>query len=304
MTKQHIAVAEILPVLLSEQTPELGARLMQRIQAVFSSRGLSEFDTKKEGYPKFSVYLERLHSDIVRIVRLPGKSDVHVYKKTHSSSVHPLQQQSISPPVKQNVVIRSDVWQAFLNPDFSRKRFFNKKLKNITHFIPSQDTNYEVEVAATPELFVEITPIPGSEQLSWMHEFLEGAPINEPEKQVISAQIGEKYSSALNATFMKSLGTHGTLWRNHRIPRVIRHIQSWAEKNNIIFSELCVSGALRSTHIKDGNSRSVMADGFIPTEALAPRQLAHKLLDLMTEEDIAQMVLPTMMNALLFKSRQ
>lgn len=305
MTEQHTIVAEILPTLLSEQTPELGARLMQHIRAVFSARGLPEFEPKKEGYLKFSVYLEKLHGDIARVVRIPGESDVHVFKKSHPSSLHQIQQSPLSPTVKQNVVIRSNVWQAFLNPDLSRKRFFNKQSKEIMHFIPSQGTSEEVEVNARPEFFVEIVPISGTEQLSWMREFLSSTPIKEQERQVIAAQIGEKYSSALNVTFMNSLGAHGTLWRKHRIPRIINHIQVWSQKNDIPFGDLCVSGTLPSPVIKKEQSmENVLTDVFNPTEALPPRQLAHKLLDLMTENDIALMVLPTMMNTLLFKSRQ
>jgi hypothetical protein len=304
MTEQHTIVAEILPTLLSEQTHELGARLMQRIRAVFSARGLPEFEPKKEGYLKFSVYLEKLHGDIARVVRIPGESDVHVFKKSHSSSLHQVQQAPVSPTVKQNVVIRSNVWQAFLNPDLSRKRFFNKQSKEIIHFIPSQGAAEETEVNTNAELFVEIVPIPGTEQLSWMREFLSGTPISEPEKQVIATQIGDKYSSALNVTFMNSLGDQGKLWRKHRIPRIINHIQIWSRENNIPFSDLCVSGTLPPSAIKEESMGNALTDVFIPTEALPPRQLAHKLLDLMTENDIALMVLPTMMNTLLFKSHQ
>lgn len=304
MTDQHTIVAEILPTLLSEQSHELGARLMQRIRAVFSARGLPEFEPKKEGYLKFSVYLEKVHGDIARVVRIPGESDVHVYKKSHSSSLHQVQQAPLSPTVKQNVVIRSNVWQAFLNPDLSRKRFFNKQSKEIIHFIPSQGAAEETEVNANTELFVEVVPIPGPEQLSWMREFLSSTPISEPEKQVIASQIGDKYSSALNVTFMNSLGDHGKLWRKHRIPRIINHIQTWSGENGIPFNDLCVSGTLPLSATKEDSMENVFADVFIPTEALPPRQLAHKLLDLMTENDIALMVLPTMMNTLLFKSRQ
>lgn len=304
MTDQHTIVAEILPTLLSEQSHELGARLMQRIRAVFSARGLPEFEPKKEGYLKFSVYLEKVHGGIARVVRIPGESDVHVYKKSHSSSLHQVQQAPLSPTVKQNVVIRSNVWQAFLNPDLSRKRFFNKQSKEIIHFIPSQGAAEETEVNANTELFVEVVPIPGPEQLSWMREFLSSTPISEPEKQVIASQIGDKYSSALNVTFMNSLGDHGKLWRKHRIPRIINHIQTWSGENDIPFNDLCVSGTLPLSATKEESMENALTDVFIPTEALPPRQLAHKLLDLMTENDIALMVLPTMMNTLLFKSRQ
>ncbi|MFV8845438.1 hypothetical protein [Serratia fonticola] len=303
MKEQHSIVTEILPILIPDNEYELGARLKQRIQAVFSSRNLPEFDPKKEGYPKFSVYLERLHTDIVRVVRIPGQSDVHVYKKAHSSL--PVTNSAPTSALnRQNVVIRSDVWQAFLNPDVSRKRFFNKELKNITHFIPSQDSSEEIAVGAHPELFVEITPIPGSEQLGWMREFLANSPINEAEKQVISSQIGEKYSSALNATFINSLGSQGTLWRNHRIPRIISHIGTWAEQNKVPFGELCISPVSYPSQLKVGANQSAPYGDLETTEALSSKQLAHKLLDLMTEVDVAQMILPTIMNALLFKYRQ
>lgn len=305
MKEQHSIVTEILPILIPDNEYELGARLKQRIQAVFSSRNLPEFDPKKEGYPKFSVYLERLHTDVVRVVRIPGQSDVHVYKKAHSflsaTNSAPAPASAIN---KQNVVIRSDIWQAFLNPDVSRKRFFNKELKNITHYIPSQDSSEEIAVGANPELFVEITPIPGSEQLGWMREFLAGSPINEAEKQVIASQIGERYSSALNATFIHSLGPQGTLWRKYRIPRIINHIESWAEQNKVPFSELCVSPVSYPSQLKVGANQSVPYGDLDTTEAFSSKQLAHKLIDLMTEVDVAQMVLPTIMNALLFKSRQ
>lgn len=303
MKEQHSIVTEILPILIPDNEYELGARLKQRIQAVFSSRNLPEFDPKKEGYPKFSVYLERLHTDVVRVVRIPGQSDVHVYKKAHSS----LSVTNSAPKSdlnRQSVVIRSDIWQAFLNPDVSRKRFFNKELKNITHYIPSQNSSEEIAVGAHPESFVEITPIPGSEQLGWMREFLANSPINEAERQVIASQIGERYSSALNATFINSLGSQGTLWRKYRIPRIINHIETWAEQNKVPFGELCVSPVSYPSQLKVAANQSAPYGDSETTNALSSKQLAHKLIDLMTEVDVAQMVLPTIMNTLLFKSRQ
>ena len=301
MSDQSIVVSEILPSLLTEHSPELGARLKQRIQSEFAARRLPEFDPQKEGCRKFAVYLERFHGDIARVVRVPGESDVRIYKQMHS---HSLNTQHTPHPVNQNVIVRNNVWQAFLNPDSSRKRFFNKKTKEIIHFIPSLDTAEEAEVSGNPQGFIEIIPISGTEQLSWMRAFLAGAPLGDTEKEVISSQIQDKYSSALNATFTKSLGIHGSLWRNHRLPRVMQYMRSWAQRNEVPFNELCISGVSHSLQEKDLVSSLPVSEQFTPTEALPPRQLAHKLLDLMAENDIAQMVLPTMMNTLLFKSRQ
>lgn len=301
MSDQSIVVSEILPSLLTDHSPELGARLKQRIQAVFAARGLPAFDPQKEGCRKFAVYLERFHGDIVQVVRVPDESDVRIYKQMHS---HSLNTQHTPHPVNQNTIVRNNVWQAFLNPDSSRKRFFNKKTKEIIHFIPSVDVTEEAEVSGNPEAFIEIIPISGTEQLGWMRAFLADAPLGDTEKEVISSQIQDKYSSALNATFTKSLGIHGSLWRNHRLPRVMQYMRSWAQTNEIPFSDLCISGVSHSLQEKEPVSSFPGGEQFTPTEALPPRQLAHKLLDLMAENDIAQMVLPTMMNTLLFKSRQ
>jgi len=299
MIEQHAVVAKILPSLLSEHTHELGARLKQRIQKIFLSQGMPAFDPRKEGYPKFSVYLERLHSDIAKVVRVAGNSDVHVYRQ-HSSSVQNAPAMPLDLKEKKNVVIRSDVWQAFLNQDLSRKRFYNKKTCVVMHFIPSSGSSEENLLDASPEEYVEINPVPGNEQLKWMREFLDSAPIGDAERDVIAGQLHAKYSSALNATFINSLGKQGSLWRRYRIPRIISFIEEWARKNEIPFSELCVTESIDSNISRTSQLESL--EESVPDIPLPPRALAHKLLDLMTEDDIARMVLPAMMNTLLLKS--
>lgn len=299
MIEQHAVVAEILPSLLSEHTYELGARLKQRIQKFFLDQGMPAFDPRKEGFPKFSVYLERLHSDIAKVVRIAGNSDVHVYRQ-HSSSAQNTPVVPINLTEKKNIVIRSDVWQAFVNQDLSRKRFYNKKTCAVMHFIPSSGSSEENLFSANPEEYVEISPVLGEEQLKWMREFLDSAPIGDAEKDVIAGQLHGNYSSALNATFINSLGKQGSLWRRNRIPRIISFIEEWAGKNEIPFSELCAKDSLDSDISRTRKSETLVEN--FPDTPIPPRALAHKLLDLMTEDDIARTVLPAMMNTLLFKS--
>lgn len=295
MSDQKTVVSNFLRALLTENQPELGARLKQRLQQSLLENGQPYLDTSSYGYPKFAVYLERIHNDLIRIERDPDASDVLVCLHDNLS-LPVLDTQDL--PTTKGIIVRSDIWQAFLNPDLQRKRYFDKSSCSVVHFKCGKNTLEERLLADNPDNYIEIHPIDGELQLRWMRDFLNDLPVSQTEKDILAGQVGVKYSSVLNSTFIKSLGIHAELWRKYRIPRVFKILQNWAKDVGISFETLCVPNKKVSINKKnDGHNIPLVHTH------LSARELAHRLIDLITEEDLSNLILPSLMSTLLIKSR-
>lgn len=282
-------IAQKLTQLLSEKSPELGARLKQRLNASLLSSDLDYFDEKAHGYKKFSDFLTRAHGDIVSVERQGDVGDVLVS----------LRNPSVTKPrsttfVTQQPRIRNDIWQAFSNPDPQRKRFLNKTTLRLYHFLQREVSDTKTEIEQNPEQFVEIEPINAQTQIEWMQGFLDTIRLVTNEKSALEALINEPYSSGVNATFSRALGEHGVAWRYFRTSQVVTRIQSWASDHNVQFDKLCFS-----------RYQEKSSSTFKPADQidLSSRQKAIKLLELLNDDDIARLVIPTLLSTILIKSQ-
>jgi hypothetical protein len=307
-TSSHSAASQVLTQLLSIHSPELGARLKQRLNAAFIASGLGYFDEKSLGFGKFSDYLSHVHGDLVQVSREDGVGDILVSLRPELVKRISL---PISPPPKsaRSEVIRNDVWQAFANPDSERKRFLNKDTGKIVHFLASKQSPERIEVEAAPETFFEILPIPTEHQLKWMKEFLAGMSLPADEKEVLEGLISKPYSSAVNVTFTRALGANSRAWRNFRTERVTSIIHQWlAEKgvspDKIIAQSTDTAVAPLEAATEAGNKVAPsIHDTTAPSEQFPPRQQVAKLLELLSDDDIIRLVIPTLLSTILIKSR-
>lgn len=309
MTDYRAASSQLLTQLLSINSPELGARLKQRLNAAFIASGLGGFDEKSFGFAKFADYLLRVHGELVCIERREGCGDIFVSLRSASSkriltALSPNCAKTGNAPV-----IRSDVWQAFTNPDSERKRFFHKQTGKVVHYLNGQASAERSEVEASPELFLEIIPISKDTQAEWMKDFLDAMPLPLNEKEVLQALIAKPYSSTVNVTFSRALGSHSMAWRNYRTERVMAFIQKWASEKSVPLSKLHVTtvdtltGAIQSAASNDAEMTMRQIHGAQPTDQLPPRQQVLKLLELLSDDDIMRLVIPTLLSTILIKSR-
>jgi len=283
-------IRSLLIELLRNNQPEFGARLKQRLISACIAQGLETFSEREYGYSKFSQYLLGSHGDIVSITRPEGAGDILVSLATSAAPATRIGAQAI--PVTTHKKIKNDVWQAFANPDPRRKRYLSRTTAQVLHFLGDEDNGVRREIAAAPEAFVEIQPISGAEQLTWMREFLSSLDLRPSERSPLEALLASPYSSQLNAIFTKALAAHSAPWKEFRVKRIIQFIEEWAATNHIAVDRLFLPSP--TAHPLGAIN--------VRTEVTS-RQQAIKLLDLVTDDDVANLIMPTIVATILIRSR-
>jgi len=293
-------VTQLLRQLLSAQSPELGARLKQRLNALLAARGSGHFDERVFGHRKFRDFLEHTQAEWLEISRPSDIGDIQVSLKTGQASLVASQSPATATHAHAALTsvgapIRSDVWQAFTNPDPQRRRFFHRDKATVKHYVANEQSAARQEIDAAPADFVEIKPIAGTQQQSWMREFLDSIPVTGVERTPYDAIVGQPYSSALNAMFTRALGERAAAWREFRTKRVTDTILGWAANSGLSSDKLRVDAKLPEP----------VVDAAPPAmdDAMSPRHRAAKLLELLSEDDLSAVVIPVLLSTILVKSR-
>lgn len=279
-------VTTLLREVLERSNPALGATLKQRLNAELQARGEAPLDERALGFKKFRDFVTAQpwlvvstaqSGDIMVSLRDSGqnKSDDSAPNASASAST-----------------VQSEVWQAFTNPDPSRRRFLNRRTGNVKHFLEGEESPEAQEVAAKPDEFVEIRPIPGEQHVGWMRGFLDTIAITDAERSACAALLDQPYSSGLNLTFTRALGKHAVAWREFRTTRITDWIKQWSDQQGV------------------PNPAIGKREGSAPLQApvamsdhLTARAQAVKLLDLLSEQDIAKVVMPVLLTTLLIKAK-
>lgn len=278
-------VSQLLKQLLEAYSPEVGARLKQRLNALLIGQGLGPFDERAFGFRKFGDFLQKTQAEILKVDRTES-TDIVVSLLGAS----PSPAQILRPVVETDqAAIRSDVWQAFTNNDIRRKRFLNKETFALKHFIENDQSSASHEVAANGDKFIEIQPVPGKEQLDWMREYLSTVPLHAADKSPLEAMTEQPYTSSLNSAFTRALGEKGDGWRHFRTHRVTEAIERWASLHGVPLDHLRKHAV--QTHIEGEVA---------PKESARARAL--KLLQLISEEDIAKIVMPVLVTTVLIRT--
>lgn len=290
------AIKQLLVHLLSTSpSPELGARLKQRLNAEFAAKGWGTFEEKQYGYKRFIDFLSKGQEDILNVEQGDKTGDILVSLKANIPADVLMASTATHARNEPQAVVRNDVWQAFSNPDQARRRFLNKKTFAIVHFLAEESGSAKAEVELAPEDFLEIKPVSAEAQVGWMNEFLASAELSPTEKASLEAITKEPYSSSVNAIFTRALGTNSTSWRTFRAEQIVGYVRSWCKQESIPFEKLCVQTQQRA-------SLSANAE-MATTTGLSPRQQVMSLMLLLTDEDISKLVIPTLLSTILVKSR-
>lgn len=280
-------VSPLLKQLLEARSPEIGARLKQRLTALLVVHGYEPLDVRKLGYRTFRDFLERTQGELVKIDHRPDNTDIQVSLRATEAG----------PSASTNNIgvdsdrIRSDIWQAFASPNPQRKRFLDKQTFAVKHFLENVTSDASVEVSANLQNFIEIHPSPGSDQIAWMKEYLDSIPIQGAERPPLDAMLTQQYSANLNSTFTRALGEKGDGWRHFRTQKISQVIEHWAASNNVPLERLRKTTATPLT----------LADKPIAKENARAR--AQMLLQLLSDEDISTVVVPILVSTILVRSR-
>src|SRR5688572_8608563 len=110
---------QVLVDVLTENGPQLGAKLKVRLTAVLGQRLGYPTNQWHTLVPKLSHFLAA-NSDLVQVQRPEGPGDIRVSLRDDSRGATELK------PESSRVWYRPDVWTAFVNPDPDRRRFFHR----------------------------------------------------------------------------------------------------------------------------------------------------------------------------------
>lgn len=273
--------------LLSDHPPELGARLKQRLAALCLRKGLGVFNEREFGYQKFGDFLKNLDPGII-VERRPGASDIHV------SIANPQFARPGGPAgqMQYRFKIHSDIWQAFVNPDKRRKRFYNRLTGAVLHYIESEGSASEMEVRASPSNYAEIVPIEPEVQRGWMKEYLDSTDLGSGERSVLDALISPEYTSQMNATFTQALGERAQSWRDFRLSKIRGVVGEWERVNSVTRGMV--------TQHSSGKTFSAKTSG----DTSDSRRRVINLLDLLTDEDISNIVLPIVLASIMVRAKK
>ncbi len=282
------SVTRLILELLAESSPEFGARLKQRLNSALLKQGHEYFNERSLGFAGFRDFLQKSLAGKVSVERPAGAGDIIVRLAKNSSPA------PVPPAVTQILpVIRSDVWQAFIQPDLARKRYLKKLTGQLLHFLEGSDTAIEREVLESKQEFAEIIPVKPELQLQWMEEYLASASVSHSEREALQPLLGGAYSSTLNAAFTRALGEKGAAWRAYRTKLIHSKIDGWCRKYGVPIERL--AAAQKSEPLPGSSSAAPTTD--------SPRAQAIRLLETLSDDDISRIVLPMLATTMFVKAR-
>jgi hypothetical protein len=286
---------QLILQLLSTVSFEYCARLKQRLNSNLASQGLPVFNELKYGSKKFSQFLATQFDDRLILEKPIGLGDIRVSLNHPLPGTAHVGSTGFASKREQLMAIRSDIWQAFTNPDEKRKRYLNRITSEVVHFIEDAQDEFQQKVQAAPQSYIEIEFIPAATLQEWMHEFLDLLGLPATERAPLESLIASEYSSSVNAAFTKALGSREQEWRKIRTLKVAERIKAWATQHNIKHENLSLQ---RHSEVTQPTT-SVE----VQVRVLTPRQQATKLLERMSDEDILTVAIPVLLSSVLSKSQ-
>lgn len=278
---------------LLDATPhELGARLKQRLNRSLIREGYPAFNVRDFGCRKFAEFLRVRLGDRLNLEWPIASGDVVVSLKAGTES----ELLSAPPSLEQPSGMRTDVWQAFTNPDLKRKRYFNLIDHRIIHFVEGSEDEYAAKWRAHQKDYVEIDVLTSDIQIGWMREFIALLGEGALDPQAVETLLSTSYSSGVNIAFIKLLGARAEEWRKIRSLKIGEHIASWATQHNIDAHDLRPKAKRKSVE-----PAAKMAS--VSSPVLSIREQAIQLLERMSEDEIARVAIPVLLSSVLSNSQ-
>ncbi|HEY0286939.1 MAG TPA: hypothetical protein VGC62_08010 [Pseudomonas sp.] len=290
---------ELICELLSKVSFELSARLKQRLNLALIQRGLAPLDERRYNCRKFSDFLQTQLADKIILQRPDSSGDIRVSIKRETTPPR-----TWSSPGEQRseqdraIIFRSDVWQAFINPDGTRKRYFNRLTHQVLHFVEGCGDSYQQKLEDRPGDYLGIEWVPVATHKQWMAGFLDLIQLSDAERGPLQVLIDSDYSSNLNAAFTKALGAREQEWRKMRTLKINQWIQAWTVKNNVSMDDLI----MRSFDREQASTPSIPATRE-PDQVMTPRDQATRLLGLMSDDEIIKIAIPALLGSVLSRSQ-
>jgi hypothetical protein len=298
MDDLHITL-ELICELLSKVPFELSARLKQRLNLALIQRGLAPLVEQRYSCRKFSDFLQTHLADKVILQRPDSTGDIRVSIKRDTASFRngPTLGEQRSEQDRA-IIFRSEIWQAFINPDSTRKRYFNRLTHQVLHFVEGVGDAYQQKLEDRPDNYLGIDWVPVATHKEWMTGFLDLIQLSQAERAPLQILIDSEYSSNLNAAFTKALGDREQEWRQMRTLKINEWIQAWTVKNSVSMDDLIIR-----SYDREPPSRLLAAPARETEPVMTPREQAIRLLGLMSDDDILKIAIPTLLGSVLSRSQ-
>lgn len=278
--------------------PEISARLKQRLNLSLAKNGFDPFDEKVYGSKRFKDFLHKNFAETLTLVPPVGPGDVLVGLKeqnvAHATATHTRTTESTGSLDKP--VVRADVWQAFLNQDRERRRFFSKANNKVVHYRNGEPADIKAIVDANPGGYVEISPLPEAAQLDWFRAFLHKHPPSSRIAGAIQQLLDADPGSVMIDAISHMLGATEETWRAQRVRSIYAYIVNWCSENGI--DPNLITNPPKSQISSPAVPASTVTES--PTQV---RKQAQAILDSLSDNDIAQIVLPILVTTVLVKAR-
>lgn len=291
-------ISRLVFELLKDSPPELAARLKQRINISLVKSGFNRFDEKAFGNKRFTDFLQKHFAETLTLIPPVGQGDVLVALR-EPTAVHAAQIEAPNAElagVLEKPVVRSDVWQAFLNQDKERRRFFSKADGKVVHYRNAEPADIKAAVEATPADYVEILPIPEQTQLDWFRAFLQKNPANPRYAGAIQQLLDADIGSVAIESITHMLASQGDVWRAQRARLIHAHIAEWCAKHGLRAEAIC-----NPPKVQPASKLAPPATAIESSTAV--RKQAQAILDSLSDGDIAQIVLPILVTTVLVRAR-
>lgn len=106
-----------------------------------------------------------------------------------------------------------------------------------------------------------------------------------------------QYSAESSKTFSDTLGTFGAHWRRFRAVNVLEVIKSWAAQQAIPVESLLAKPKIDLPSPTNDEITQT------PPALISAKERVHKLLELLSDEELDKLVLPVLVSTILIKSR-
>lgn len=288
---------------LREVVRELEARGRQTVSAgvkpELQRRTLGGFNERRLGFSSFSAFLAAAEEAgyVARTTTEHGHTFVTL---APLASVVPEGGARIEPPERPapGRRLRRDLWRAFVDWREDILRFFDRELGQ-ARVLPAEASRSEVgddaelrhALAAQPDRFIEIKPIPMEQQLEWIRDF-----VQTHREQFLAEELSEALAAARPVqAFSQLIRTDAALlqeWNRTRLHHVGSVVEAWIGEHELGINPW-EETALRGSPLE---GRPLRSEGNVEVpaefEVERLRQSLHRALDRMPAGELLRLPIP------------
>ncbi len=278
--------------------PLKGAQLAQRLRRAYEMKTGNPFDPVRWGFNSFSHFLE-VNTDLVVVTKPEGAGDIEVRLQPRPEPPRHTRDTAIAGEEARPRRLPAAIWQAFTNPDPSRRRFLNRQKGEVAHYredsLEPADERARERITSWGTNAVSIAPIPAATQHEWMRVYLNTLALDPQERAALDRLLNTNYTSSLNVQFSRLLGSHANGWRRYRSQRVNEFAERWARENGIALDRLLGQLLMR---IPDHGSEFGVTTGIVAEATVhygytsELRQRLHALIDVISDDEVEHVLVP------------